>query len=148
MATSSTASQDIADDMRDITQAGAKRMRDIANSGFFGLRDLAEHSLEQAREAFLRFLSTAQKTMAAVDQQALDLRQATLSLAARTVATTRTRVTAWANHLGRQLSTTVTTVADASPSMPTRMWPDANAGTLPPSRHTTVNEPKAGSRCR
>jgi hypothetical protein len=61
-------------------------MGDIANSGFFGLRDLAERGLEQAREAFLRFLSTAQKTMAAVDQQALDLRQATLSLAARTVA--------------------------------------------------------------
>ena len=86
MARSSTASYETADDMREVAKESAERMRNVAESSLFGMRDFAQHSVEQTREAFLGVLSTTQKTLASFDQQALELRQTTLSLAAKTIA--------------------------------------------------------------
>jgi hypothetical protein len=86
MPRSSTASYETADDMRDMARQSAERIRNVTESSLFGVGDFAQHSVEQTREAFLGFLSTTQKTLASFDHQALELRQTTLSLAAKTIA--------------------------------------------------------------
>jgi uncharacterized protein YjbJ (UPF0337 family) len=72
--------------MRDFAEQGADQARRMAEFATFGVRDFAEHSVGQARQAFDGFLSATQRTMATFDQQAADIRQKTVSLAARTIA--------------------------------------------------------------
>jgi len=79
-------SSNLSEGMRDLAQEGAEQARRMADFGVFGMRDFAEHSVGQARQAFDGFLSATQRTMATFDQQASDIRQKTLSLAAGTIA--------------------------------------------------------------
>ena len=79
-------SLNLSEGMRDLAQEGAEQARRMADFGVFGMRDFAEHSVGQARQAFDGFLSATQRTMATFDQQASDIRQKTLSLAAGTIA--------------------------------------------------------------
>ena len=76
----------VAEGVRDFAEQGAEQARRMADFGAFGMRDFAEQGVGQARQAFDGFLSATQRTMATFDQQASELRQKTLSLAARTVA--------------------------------------------------------------
>ncbi len=82
----SGANTNLSEGMRDFAEQGAEQARRMADFGAFGMRDFAEHSVGQARQAFDGFLSATQKSMATFDQQACDIRQKTLSLAARTLA--------------------------------------------------------------
>ena len=79
-------SSNLSEGMRDLAEEGAEQARRMADFGVFGIRDFAEHSVGQARQAFDGFLSATQRTMATFDQQASDIRQKTLSLAAGTIA--------------------------------------------------------------
>jgi uncharacterized protein YjbJ (UPF0337 family) len=76
----------VAEGVRDFTEQGGEQARRMADFGVSGMRDFAEQGVGQARQAFDGFLSATQRTMATFDQQASDIRQKTLSLAARTVA--------------------------------------------------------------
>jgi uncharacterized protein YjbJ (UPF0337 family) len=51
-----------------------------------GVRQIAEQSFEHVKDSFDEFISTTQKTLASLDQQAADVRQKTIGLAASTVA--------------------------------------------------------------
>ena len=76
----------LSEEMRDFAEQGTEQARKMAESGAFGMRDFAEHSVGQAKQVFDGFLSATQKSMATFDQQALDIRQKTFWLAARTIA--------------------------------------------------------------
>jgi len=79
-------SSNLSEGMRDFAEQGAEQARRIADLGTFGMRDFAEHSVGQAKQAFDGFLSATQRSLASFDQQASDIRQKTISLAARTIA--------------------------------------------------------------
>lgn len=79
-------STNLSEGMRDFAEQGAEQARRMTDFGVFGMRDFAEHSVEHARNAFEGFLSATQRTMATFDQQASEIRQKTLSLAAKTIA--------------------------------------------------------------
>jgi uncharacterized protein YjbJ (UPF0337 family) len=76
----------LSEGMRELAEQGTEQARRMADFGAFGMRDFAESSVGQARQAFDGFVSATQRTLATLDQQASDIRQKTMSLAARNVA--------------------------------------------------------------
>ena len=79
-------STNLSEGMRDFAEQGAEQAGRMTDMGVFGMRDFAEHNVGQARHAFEGVLSAAQRTMTTFDQQASEIRQKTLSPAAKSIA--------------------------------------------------------------
>ena len=70
---------------REFMDQNAARARQATNYGVDWIRQLAEHGLEQNRVALEGFLTAARSSVDTMDQQASELRERSLTMAAETV---------------------------------------------------------------
>ena len=70
------------------SEQNAERAMQVATYGMDWMRDITEQSLNQSRTVFEGFLTTARKAVEDIDQQACEIRERSMSLAAETVSNT------------------------------------------------------------
>jgi hypothetical protein len=69
-------------------EQNAERARQVANYGMDWMREMTEQSLSQSRNLFEGFLTTARNAVDNIDQQASEIRERSMLLAAETASNT------------------------------------------------------------
>jgi phasin family protein len=70
------------------SEQNAERTMQVASYGMDWMREMTEQSLNQSRTMFEGFLTTARKAVDDLDQQACEIRERSMSLAAETLSNT------------------------------------------------------------
>ena len=69
-------------------EPNAERAMQVANYGMDSMRKMTEQSLNQSKALFEGILTTTRKTVENIDQQAREIRERSMSLAAETLSNT------------------------------------------------------------
>src|SRR3954462_3980126 len=69
-------------------EPNAERAMQVANYGMDSMREMTEHSLNRSKALFEGILTTTRKTVENIDQQASEIRERSMSLAAETLSNT------------------------------------------------------------
>ena len=69
-------------------EPNAERAMQVANYGMDSMREMTEQNLNQSKALFEGILTTTRKTVENIDQQAREIRERSMSLAAETLSTT------------------------------------------------------------
>ena len=69
-------------------EPNAERAMQVANYGMDSMREMTEQSLNQSKALFEGILTTTRKTVENIDQQAREIRERSMSLAAETLSNT------------------------------------------------------------